>query len=255
MTLRLELASPDRLALDQPLVAVARLRNDGPEPVLTSARLNLHEGDLLLSVTRPDGTTGQVVWAWPIDSALRRIELGPGAVLESGVLVHWAVGDLVMPIAGRYRLAASFTATPDVLVEAAPVDVLRTDATDEDGLAAQRLVGEPDVARSLAVAGPLGTAAQALGVLARRGPPSTRLLATLALADADLARAVTADLAAADGPVAPAAVATAVLPAGLYPGDERVTWVGEALPAGPEADAADVDRARSVLSGSPHPQR
>jgi len=255
VTLRLELAAPDRVGLDEPLVATARLRNDGPDPVVTSARLNLHEGDLLLNVTRPDATTGQVVWAWPIDSALRRIELGPGAVLESGVLVHWAVGGLVMPVADRYRLAASLTAAPDVLVEAAPIDVLRTDAADEDGLAAQRLLLEPDVARSVAAAAPMGTAAPVLADLARRGPPTTRLLAALALADADAVREAATDLAAPDTPVAPALVATAVVPPGLYPGDERVSWVVEGLSAGPEADAVDVDRARAVLSGSPHPSR
>jgi hypothetical protein len=264
VTLRLELTTPARVALDQPLVAGARLHNDGTEPVTTSARLNLHEGDLLLGLTNPHGASSQVVWAWPIDSALRRVDLAPGAVLESGVLVHWAVGGLVMPIAGRYQLTATFTAAPGELAEAEPVDVTRTDATGEDGLAAQQLVLEPDVARSLAAAAPLGTAAGPLEELARRGPAPARLLAGLARSDAGTVRATVGDLVASDALVLAAEVVAAVVPPGLYPGDERVEWAADALStgavptaaAGPDTGAGPatgLDRARAVLAGQPRP--
>lgn len=259
MTLRLELVAPAWVALDRPLVAGARLRNDGNEPVTTSARLNLHEGDLLLGLTTPDGTTSQVVWAWPIDSALRRVDLPAGAVLESGVLVHWSVGGLVMPVAGRYQFAATFTAAPGLLVDAEPVVVTRTDATGEDGLAAQQLVLEPDVARSLAAAAPLGAAADPLEELVRRGPPPTRLLAGLARSDVDTVRATMGEVVASDDPLVAAEVVTAVVPPGLYPDDERLTWAAEALAADATGtagagEAGESDRARAVLAGKPHPR-
>ncbi len=268
MSLHFELVVPARVALDQPLVVGARLRNDGDAPVTTSARLNLHEGDLLAAVTRPDGTSGQVVWAWPIDSALREVELAPGELLEGGVLLHWAVAGLVMPVAGRYTVAASFTASHDVLVEAEPVDVVRADAVDDDGRAAQGLVSQEDVARSLASASTIGAASDALDELAQRGPPTARLLAGLARSDPGEVRGSVADVVSADGPVTAAAVVTASVPPGLFPDDERVAWAGEALAAAPgltatatttaaatarPADApAEVDRARALLAGRPH---
>lgn len=266
MSLRLELAVPARVGLDQPLVVSARLRNDGAAPVTTSARLNLHEGDLQVAVTQPDGTSGRVVWAWPIDSALREVELAPGELLEGGVLLHWAVAGLVMPVAGTYTVAASFTATSDVLVEAEPVEVARVDAADDDGQAAQGLVSQPDVARSLASASTLGGTSDALDELARKGPPPARLLAGLARSDQGEVRGSVSDVVSSAGPVTAAAVVTASVPPGLFPDDERVAWAGDALAAGPgvaatataaaavepDARSAEVDRARALLAGQPH---
>ena len=50
--LTLTLEAPAELPLDEALVVVVRLRNDGTEPVVTSSRLDLAEGDLSVWVGR-----------------------------------------------------------------------------------------------------------------------------------------------------------------------------------------------------------
>jgi hypothetical protein len=50
--LRLTLSAADRLPLDEPLVAIVRLVNQGTGPVTVSSRLNLAE-DLSVTVTGP----------------------------------------------------------------------------------------------------------------------------------------------------------------------------------------------------------
>jgi hypothetical protein len=50
--LTLTLEAPAEVPLDEALVVVVRLRNDGAEPVATSSRLDLAEDDLAVWVGR-----------------------------------------------------------------------------------------------------------------------------------------------------------------------------------------------------------
>jgi hypothetical protein len=230
---------PDRSPLDEPLVIRARLTHQGSDKVTTSSRLNLLEGDLSVAVTPPGGSPAQVVWPWPLDSARREASLRPGEALEGGVLLHWAIGGPVFGSAGRYTVHGEFAPLPLEAVAAPPAAVLRDDASAPSGLACQHLLLDPDVARSLASASVLGSAASGLAELASRGAAVTRFLATLALGDP----AAVGGLAAAADPVDVATWTTAVLPAGLFGDDPRVRTVANAV--------AGDERAAAILSAQP----
>src|SRR5262249_48609259 len=83
--LRLSLEAPARRAVDEPLIALARLAAAGP--VTTSSRLNLIESDLSVVVTGPGAHPVRAIWPYPVDSGLRRVTLAAGEVLEGGVLL------------------------------------------------------------------------------------------------------------------------------------------------------------------------
>jgi hypothetical protein len=231
---RLQLDVPERSRLDEPLVVVARLENDGASPVVTSSRLNILEGDLSVALRPPGGAPGTVVWPWPMDSARREATLAPGERIEGGVLLHWGVAGPVCSSAGRYEVGGEFTTAPaEPPVASRPATVLRDDAGSGSALACQRLLLDADVSRSLASASVVGSAGPALAELASAdAPAATRFLATLALGDA----AAVAALAATVEPVDAAAWTTAVLPAGLFATDPRVAAVAEAV--GTDARAA-----------------
>jgi hypothetical protein len=240
MTAGLSLAFhvPGRSPLDEPLVVRARLANQGSETVTTSNRLNLLEGDLSVAVASPGGAPTQVVWPWPLDSARREASLRPGQSLEGGVLLHWGIGGAVFGAAGRYTVSGEFAPVPLEVVVAPSAAVLRDDASGSSGLACQHLLLDPDVARSLASASVLGSAAGGLAELASSAAaPVTRFLATLALGDP----AAAGGLAESADPVDVATWTTAVLPAGLFGSDPRVRAVASAL--------GGDERATAILTG------
>jgi hypothetical protein len=238
--LALTLDIPSRCPLDEPLVVLARLENGGSQPVTTSSRLNLLEGDLTVAVTTPGGAATPVVWPWPIDSARREVTLEPAQRLEGGVLLHWGVGGPLFPAAGRYTVSGEFAPTPLEAVVADPDAVLRDEAPDQPGLGRQRLLLDADVARSLASASVLGRAAEGLAELSSsEAPLITRFLAAFALGETT----TVAGLAAEADPVGAATWTTAVLPAGLFAEDERVRAVAEVV--------AGHGRAAAILSGRP----
>jgi hypothetical protein len=177
--LQLTLSAADRLPLDEPLVAIVRLVNQGAEPVTVSSRLNLAE-DLSVTVTGPGRAPARAAWPWPVDSGLRQVRLAPGEVLEAGVLPLLADGAVpLFPVAGAYTLVAEFIPTPGKVVRSAPVTVVREEPLDSAARARLRALEDPQAARSIASGSLVGAAADALtGPIAET--PTGRLLAALA---------------------------------------------------------------------------
>jgi hypothetical protein len=243
--LRLSLEVPARLALDEPLVALARLAT-AAGPVRSSSRLNLIEGDLSVVVTGPGPGPVRATWPYPVDSGLRQVTLNAGEVLEGGVLLLAGGGrEPLFPIAGAYELVAEFTPTPATMVTASAATVVRDDPTDSEGFARARALADPAVVGSLMSASVASAAADALA-----GPvaatPAGRLLAALAAGDPAEIRSAASALAEAGGPVAPVATAVSVLPPGLFPGDERLAAV-----AAVAAARDDDGRAAALLAERP----
>jgi hypothetical protein len=108
-----------------------------------------------------------------------------------------------------------------------------------------RALEDPQAAQSIASASVVGGAADALtGPIAET--PTGRLLAALATGDTAAARDAAAALASEAGPAVAAATTAAVLPPGLYPGDERISAVGATL-----AGQGDDGRAAALLAERP----
>lgn len=243
--LQLRLEAPARLALDEPLIALARLAA-ATGPVTTSSRLNLIEGDLSVVVTGPGDRPVRAIWPYPVDSGLRRVTLAAGEVLEGGVLLLAGGGrEPLFPIAGAYQLAAEFTPTPATVVTASPVTVVREDPSEADGRARALALADPGVIDSLMSASVTASAADALaGSVA--ASPAGRLLFALASGDPAEIRDAASALASAAGPLAAASTAVAVLPPGLFPGDERLAAVATVV-----ATQDDDGRAAALLAESP----
>jgi len=243
--LRLHLEAPARLTLDEPLVALARLAA-AAGPVTTSSRLNLLEGDLSVVVTGPGNRPVRAGWPYPVDSGLRRVTLAAGEALEGGVLLLVGGGrEQLFPTAGRYELVAEFTPTPVTVVRAEPITVVREDPIGPEGRARARALADLGVIGSLMSASVAPSAADALA-----GPvaatPTGRLLAALAAGDPAEVRDAASALVDVAGTVAPASTAVAVLPSGLFPGDERLASVASVLVA-----QDDDGRAAALLAERP----
>ena len=240
---------PPAVPLDEVLIGVVRVVNGGRVTVTVSARVNLIEGDLTVAVTGPDGRAGRVGWPYPVDSLPRTIELGPGEALVGSIPLLVDDGlTPVFPSAGRYSLTPRFQVAPGVELIGAPVSVERQ--APQDQRAAQALQ-DRDVLQSLLSAAEMGQAAGSLAALAAGGEPMARFLSGLAIGSAGQARQAAHDLAAGVGdrpadPLSAAAALNAVLPTGLYSGDERREDVIDVLTG--LADA----RVRAVLDGLPH---
>lgn len=236
--LRLTLAVPGsaRRGLDEVLVALVSLANEGPEPVVVNGRFTLAEGDLGVTVSGPVGTL-EAGWPWPADSGAAPVELAPGAVLETGVLLLCtATSAPLFPSSGEYTLVATYAAGavgggPDLRSE--PVRVQRTEPATDEGRTDRRALSDRDVIQSVAAGGTLGAAGPALADLAARGTGTTSLLAALATGPLPPGSGADAD------PVEAAAALTAV----LLPGDERRTGSGAALDLGSDQRAGAMLRA------------
>jgi hypothetical protein len=240
---------PSAVPLDEVLIGVVRVVNGGHGTVTVSARVNLIEGDLTVAVTGPDGRAGTAGWPYPVDSLPRTIELGPGEALAGSIPLLVDNGlTPVFPVAGRYSLTARFQAAPGAELIGMPVSVERQAPLDHR--AAQSLL-DRDVLQSLLSAAEMGQAAGSLAALASGGEPVARFLSGLAIGAAGQARQAAHDLVAGVGdrpadPLSVAAALNAVLPTGLYTGDERRDAVIDVLTG--VADA----RVRAVLDGLPH---
>ena len=86
MVLRLRLELPSPTPVDECLLGTVSLEA-GSEPATVSARLNLIEGDLTVTVTRPDESTRTAGWPWPADSGARTATLQPGERLVTGLVL------------------------------------------------------------------------------------------------------------------------------------------------------------------------
>ena len=245
--LQLELTAPGQLGLDEPLVTVARLSNRGARPLTTSSRLNLVEGDLWVVVSGPGQQPHRSTWPYPVDSGLRQVILDPGEFIEGGVLLLVGPGrEAMFPVPGVYSIAAEFSPTPTEVVRSDPLTVLRQEPADPDRRATARLLVDPEVATGL-VAAPIVERFPGAPEATAEASPTIRLLAALAGEDLDEVQGAAAAVADRAGPVTAAATAVSVMPAGLIPGDERLSAVGAAL----AGRADDHGRVTALLSEQP----
>lgn len=240
---------PAAVPLDEVLIGVVRVVNSGQGTVTVSARVNLIEGDLTVAVTGPDGRTGRAGWPYPVDSLPRTIELGPGEALAGSIplLVDDSLTP-VFPAAGRYSLTARFQVAPGAELTGAAVSVERQAGQDDRAVLALQ---DRDVLQSLLSAAEMGQAAGSLAAMAIDGEPTARFLSGLAMGSTGQVRQAAHDLAFGAGdqpadPLSAAAALNAVLPTGLYTGDERREAVIAALTSVTDA------RVRAVLDGLPH---
>jgi hypothetical protein len=242
--LRLSLEAPTELPLDEALVVVVRLHNEGAQPVVTSSRLDLVEGDLSVWVGSGGATRVRAEWPWPVDSGRREVTLAPGEELVGSALLVAPAGRL-FPGPGDYSVEATFAPRPDTEVASAPVVVRRTEAYDE---ARRRALEDPEVVQSICSMSVIGSAARGLDLLAQPGGgPVARLLsATVTTVTADLGTAVD-EAVGATGAVTVAAALASVLPPGLFPGDERLVLVADAVAR--SSDSGDAT-ASALLSGA-----
>ena len=145
LQLRLEL--PSTTPVDECLLGTVWLEA-GSQPVTVNARLNLLEGDLTVTVTRPDQSTRTAGWPWPADSGARS---GPPCSPGRG----WSPGWSCSPPPPVSRWSTSWGAMwsgpatrrlRGVAVESEPVTVLRSPAAD---LALASALTDRDVIQSL----------------------------------------------------------------------------------------------------------
>jgi hypothetical protein len=245
--LRLVLSAPDRVPLDEVLVVTARLANNGPASITTSSRLDLAEGDLDVVVRGPDGIARRAGWPWPVDSALRQVELAPGQVVEGAAMLLSAGGvQPLFPVAGSYTLVGQFTPSPGAVIDSEPIQVLREEPAEDAARARRRALEDPEVMQSLASASVLGKA-DMLADLAATGPPVARLLAQLARGDTGTVRETASDIVGQSDSTTVAAAVASVLPTGLYPGDERLEAVAAVVAA-----RDDTGKAAALLTGQPY---
>ena len=241
--LELVVEAPAELPLNEALVVVVRIRNDGDVPVTTSSRLNLLEGDLSVWVRSGDGPQVRVDWPWPVDSGAREVTLTPGRELVGSALL---LGPTLFPAAGDHSVLATFAAAPDVEVSAAPVVVRRTPPDDDAGRAGQRALEDPEVVQSICSMSLIGSAADRLALLAGSDEsPVAQLLSTcVTTVTAELPEAVERAAGATDAVTVAAALAS-VLPPGVFPGDERLAVAADVV-----GDSGD-PTVGALLTGDP----
>lgn len=241
--MELVVEAPAELPLDEALVVVVRLRNDGDVPVTTSSRLNLVEGDLSVWVRSGDGPQVRVEWPWPVDSGSREATLTPGRELVGSALL---LGPTLFPAAGDHSVLATFAAAPAVEVSATPVVVRRTPPDDDAGRAGQRALEDPEVVQSICSMSLIGSAADRLALLAGSDEcPVAQLLSTcVTTVTAELPEAVERAAGATDA-VTVAAALVSVLPPGVFPGDERLAVAADVV-----GDSGD-PTVGALLTGDP----
>lgn len=244
--LTLALEAPAEVPLDEALVVVARLRNDGVEPVATSSRLDLAEGDLSVWVERQGADRVRAEWPWPVDSGRREAVLAPGEELVGSALLLAPAGRL-FPEPGDYSVVATFAPWPGTEVASAPVVVRRVEAYDAAARARRRALEDPEVVQSICSLSVIGSAADGLALLAQSGggPVARLLAATVTTVTADLATVVDRGVDEA-GVVTVAAALASVLPPGLFPGDERLAVAADVVTPADSGAAT----ATALLSGT-----
>lgn len=165
-------------------LALLRIENAGIRPALVSARLNLMEGDVSLTVTDPGGGE-RLIRGWQADTGLHRVELPPGQSLLGVINLLDTPEGPVFPAPGDYRLRADYTPgprAPAISAPPIPVTVVPRSGAEEE-LAA--LVTDPAVRRGL-VLGDRDSAPDKLHEIARRFPGTLEArLAGLIVGDPD----------------------------------------------------------------------
>jgi hypothetical protein len=246
LSVRLEVAQPVVAGLAA--LALLKITNSGPAPLLVSARLNLMEGDVSLVVTDPGGGMREVK-GWQADTGLHRVELPPGHELVGALNFLDAPDGPIFPGAGEYRLAAHYTPSPraaPIPSAAVPVSVLMPRTAGERELAA--LLADPAVRRGL-VLGDCESAPQALRSIARRFPGTLEaLLAGLVSGAADGAEA-DEDAAPVDTALAIVALTNPYSRTGKRLGVQHADRLERRMAAGDSGP--ELARAMKLLRGEP----
>jgi hypothetical protein len=179
------------LDVQEPVVAglsvFARIRvvNRGEAPLATSARLNLMEGDLALTVQDPDGQT-RTIKGWQADTALRRATLEPGDEIVNGINLLSTDAGPVFPAPGSYELTAEFTFSPQQPpVRSDPV-VVSARLPESDGEREVARLLQDDALRDAILLAKPASAPEALRTLATQfAATPDGMLATLLLSAGD----------------------------------------------------------------------
>ena len=109
--LHLHLRVEEPVICGLPALAVLRIVNRGAEPVLVSARLNLMEGDVGLTVTGPSGESRELE-GWQADTTLNRVSLPPGQQLVGALTLLETPQGSVFPEPGTYSITARYRPDP-----------------------------------------------------------------------------------------------------------------------------------------------
>ncbi len=244
--LRLFLSCQDVVEPGDVPVAAVRLVNEGPDIAVVSSRLNLFEGDMQLIVVDPAGRERRGTAPFVFDGEPRSVGLPAGAVLESGVNVHFTSAGFSFEAPGLYVVSARFDATADGGLTSNGVLVTSIGSSDA---ATRQLTSQPEVASSLAVG--QATSADVVGALetlAAEGAARERFLARMALAFGGGAGRVVADIADGAASLHDVALwATAASPPGLGLGGLRLEAVAASL------DEEAPSRVAAILAGDPWP--
>lgn len=162
------------------VLCLVRLVNRGPAPVPVSARLNLMEGDLALTVRGPDGAVRRLT-GWQADTPLRRVTLAPGEEIVNLVNLLATDAGPVFPVPGSYEIAADFTYAPaQPALRSNPVAVtLRAPASEEEREVA-RLLEDGKLREAILLATPDSAPAALLALAQHAGTPDGRFAALLA---------------------------------------------------------------------------
>jgi hypothetical protein len=148
--LTLEVQEPVVVGLS--VLCTLRVTNRGATPVVISSRLNLMEGDLLLTVVGPDGSSRELR-GWQADTMLRQVTLAPNEQLVGTMNLLETEAGPVFPTPGRFQLQAEFSPSPQSdAVTSARLDVnVRAPQTETERGAAKLLSNEA-VRRSIVLA-------------------------------------------------------------------------------------------------------
>jgi hypothetical protein len=106
--LTVTLDMPSAIMRGEFVCAIVRVENTGTSSSEVSGRLNLFEGDLRLRLKDSGGRARRVHGAYQVDSAPRRVELGAGERIESGVNVFFTSAGITFAEPGEYSLQIEY---------------------------------------------------------------------------------------------------------------------------------------------------
>jgi hypothetical protein len=148
----LTVVAPAAITRGEFVCAVVRVENTGTSATEVSGRLNLFEGDVRVRLTDPSGRARRIHGAYQVDSAPRRITLGPGERLEAGVNLFFTSAGITFAEPGEYTLQFEYdpsVTSGTVVSDAVPLVVHETSKAEERTLA--ELTINPAVGRAVAM--------------------------------------------------------------------------------------------------------
>jgi len=144
--------APAAITRGEFVCAVVRVDNAGASATEVSGRLNLFEGDVRVRLTDPSGRARRVHGAYQVDSAPRKVTLGPGERLEAGVNLYFTSAGVTFAEPGEYTLQFEYdpsVTSGTVVSDARPLVVHEASKAEERSLAG--LTIDPAVGRAVAM--------------------------------------------------------------------------------------------------------